>query len=317
MNDQQKRNRARQLEVGTGVAAGTVGGALAATKLRDAFAEEHPNRMEAGEKRVARLVGARPAKFLARDKPGFKPLLAGTALAATATGASHYRQHHDRKLAARKLDDGHVAKLFRRRDEDRMLGRVSQVDATATKLKNRVLPPRTVIAVKLTNAAGQVKDDVRRDLGKAYDPRDGRRKRARAVQAASLSGAGAATGVAIASRQQSNMHFARSVGHENGAKLSTLLSRRAGANAKVKLSDLAKPKGYTPRTTAHLAEAVEHQQAQNRHYGNARHELTRAFSEGKEGHRLLRRANRSTLAAAGLGVVALGAREKARANRTS
>src|SRR5690348_15668694 len=99
MDEKRKLDAAHATEVATSVAAGSVAGTLGAAKLRDAYAKEHPKTYARAEKKVARAIGAKPAKFLAHAEPGFKPLAAATGLAVVATGAKKYREHHDKKVS--------------------------------------------------------------------------------------------------------------------------------------------------------------------------------------------------------------------------
>jgi hypothetical protein len=98
---QTRRRRAQQLALGAQTTAGTVGVGFGASKLRDAFAEEHPaafrqHTMRIGQNLVRRGVKPATAEKVVRvmrvGKPGFKELAAAGTAGLVATGAHRYLQ---------------------------------------------------------------------------------------------------------------------------------------------------------------------------------------------------------------------------------
>lgn len=101
-----KRERtARRVRLATGTTAGAVGATFGASRLRDSFKEDYPQRFVRGVTAVeqkARRAGAsqqqaaKVARVVSRSRPGFIPLAVATAAGATAAGAQRYEHHLER-----------------------------------------------------------------------------------------------------------------------------------------------------------------------------------------------------------------------------
>jgi len=123
-----RRQATRGVEVGGSVAAGTVGSAFGAAKLRDSYKQEHPEAFTRGVNRAhwfALKRGVKPARafklnrIATSGKPGFVPLATAVTAGSIATGARRYGQLQDRK--ARKSQ---VAKSFPRSGYIPRIGKV-------------------------------------------------------------------------------------------------------------------------------------------------------------------------------------------------
>jgi hypothetical protein len=130
--DSSKQSRRRQatrgVEIGGSVAAGTVGSAFGAAKLRDSYKQEHPEAFTRGVNRAhwfALRRGVKPARafklnrIATSGKPGFVPLATAVTAGSIATGARRYGQLQDRK--AKKSQ---VAKSFPRSGYIPRIGKV-------------------------------------------------------------------------------------------------------------------------------------------------------------------------------------------------
>jgi hypothetical protein len=102
----ERRKRARQVETGGQLTAGSVGVGFGAAKLRDAYAEDYPDRFKRG---VTRLNAAtrgtrlkRVAQAVEHGRPHFKALALATAAGGTAAAAHRYQQLSGYRESKRK-----------------------------------------------------------------------------------------------------------------------------------------------------------------------------------------------------------------------
>jgi hypothetical protein len=100
-----KRDVADAIQTVGGVSAGGVGAAFGGSKLRDAFAEDYPDRFRAGVRRSAKVLTragvpqpkvTQLTRAAVRGKPGFVPLAAATGGAGVVALGRHYEKHVDR-----------------------------------------------------------------------------------------------------------------------------------------------------------------------------------------------------------------------------
>jgi hypothetical protein len=102
MDPNRKRDLADRADTATSVTAGAVGGAFGAAKLRDSFAEDHPDKAKAVIARghaalrshgVSAQRAGRLAEFAEHSKPHFGSIAIGSAAAASAAAAGKYSSH--------------------------------------------------------------------------------------------------------------------------------------------------------------------------------------------------------------------------------
>lgn len=314
----QRRDKiVRGVEVGSGVTAGTVGAALGAAKLRDAYREDfHPQFERAANSAAKHATEIAPragrlARVVSHGKPGgFIPLAVGGTAAATTAAAKKYRKHREGALV--KADFGVKRKPQAGQGALRSIGRA---DDSVRRLRREVQPSSADVIGAVTVAGRRADAKVRAQMAKAYDP-DRRRKRA--LQATSLGatvGAGVSAHSAVgehrdargrwassgAASERSSRAFAAARGHEG-----QLDEQRAG---------MVRPVGSTGNVGASMRARVKEMDsmdfARRLRHKEGMSQFHLANNESRAARGALRRATGKTALAVGLGAGALAARQRA------
>lgn len=210
-----------------------------------------------------------------------------------------------------------VAKKADNHFADQLEDRVSAVDEKTRKLRLKVVPTRTMVAAKVVDTAAQVKDDVRDKLKKDYDPDRGRRVRARAVEIGSAAGAAGLAGRSITDRRAASRHFDRKAVAEKTAQHHFTRSKTDAAEVSSYMDDFVAnaagkfKSGRRAPNRPNFRQAASFSAKAQHGVDHGTSAFRSAYTHGQKGHRLLRRANKGTLAAAGLTAIALKARSAA------
>jgi hypothetical protein len=304
---------ARSAEISGGVAAGTVGTMLGASKLRDAYKKDHPARFDehvASATKTAEKVApkaGRLARMVSHGEPGFNALAIGTAGGLTAAGTKKYRKHRE-KLLVKGLD---VSSRKSREDAFNSLGRA---DAKVREVRGKYVPLGGN-AVKLVDAkTRQAIATENARLGKLYDP-DRRVKRRERVASVGLgAGAGAMAGASVKSIHDAHGHRSAAAGHASArnASFRTAAVHSAEVAHSSQLMALSRTTEHGKGITAH---ALERQRdtaraAMHNATGGVRAEGRQLKSMSEAGKAITRSRGRA-LGAAGLAAGALVAHRRA------
>lgn len=310
---------ARGAEIGGTAVAGTVGTALAATKLRDAYKEDYGREFARGASRARRAAvkvapksGGRLARLISHGKPGFVPLAALTVGAGAAAGARHYRQHREKAAAARRpLVKGasmgtsafgveHELSKADRNDSP-VLDTAAELDTTVRRVRRRVAPSGLRIAAKVADERTRLA--VQRDrLNKAaYDPETAARRRERVAEGALGAGAVASGVGAVQHGRSARRHFQASAAHARSRDKQLHRSLRANDAAEQSAGTIARAaanKGVTRAAKTALHADIAH--AGVRQVEGMRSH-TAALHASQEAKGALRHVRTFGLGAAGLG----------------
>lgn len=308
---EQRRDRvARTVDHGATAVAGTVGAALGGAKLRDAYKDDygskHLKAVTGHADRVAPKAG-RLTRALSEGNPAkFKYLAVGSAAAATAAGASAYREHRKKEL--RKSVATIEANAKRKTDRGQgLLARTSVVDDSIRRARLKLVPSQTKIVVHAAQDAGET---VQGQLKKA----DRRKHTYQAGAAGAGVGAVAATRSAVGESRDAHGRWSASRAAFNRSERSFGAARDHEQQLDAQRAGMLRPVGTTGNVGGSMRTRIGEMDSMENARRLRHNEGMGAYRTGQreavKAGLSLRRVRNKTLLAGGLATAAVAAERR-------